>query len=248
MPNVVVAPVGQGQFFDDSGNPLAGGKIYTYVGGSFSVKSTTYSNYQGTIAHANPIVLDSAGRVPGTIWIVAGQRYNIVVTRSNGTTISQSWENIIASNGSGPPPPPPPPPVDRYFTSALYPFVLTDSVSTSSATITSGNLLLPNTDGLETGTATLETGTLETTIAYVTVDPHTPDDLVTANASVESGILTSVINYITVDPHTPDSINTSNASVQSGSLTTVINYITNNNAIPEPISTYNATILTGALV
>lgn len=51
------------QFFDDNGDPLAGGFVYTYAAGG-STPQTTYFNADLAIGHANanPIQLDSAGR------------------------------------------------------------------------------------------------------------------------------------------------------------------------------------------
>ena len=52
------------QFFDNNGVPLAGGLIYTYQAGT-STPQAAYTTALGNIAHSNPIVLNSAGRVPG---------------------------------------------------------------------------------------------------------------------------------------------------------------------------------------
>jgi hypothetical protein len=61
------------QFFDNNGVPLAGGLIYTYAAGT-TTPQATYTTSAGTIAHTNPIVLNSAGRVPGgEIWLAVGQ-------------------------------------------------------------------------------------------------------------------------------------------------------------------------------
>lgn len=49
------------QFFDDNGDPLAAGKLYTYAAGTTTPKAT-YTTAAGTIPNANPVVLDSAGR------------------------------------------------------------------------------------------------------------------------------------------------------------------------------------------
>ena len=48
------------QFFDNNGDPLAGGKIYSYEAGTSTPKAT-YSEATGTTANANPVVLDSRG-------------------------------------------------------------------------------------------------------------------------------------------------------------------------------------------
>ena len=56
-----IAPVVKHQFFDNNGDPLAGGLLFTYSPGT-STKLTTYSDVDLSVANTNPIVLDSAGR------------------------------------------------------------------------------------------------------------------------------------------------------------------------------------------
>lgn len=46
---------------DSSGNPLAGGKIYTYACGTTTNK-TTWQDGAKAVAHANPVVLDAEGK------------------------------------------------------------------------------------------------------------------------------------------------------------------------------------------
>lgn len=48
-------------YLDKSGNPLASGKLYTYEAGT-STPAATYIDQNKTIAHANPIILDSQGQ------------------------------------------------------------------------------------------------------------------------------------------------------------------------------------------
>ena len=87
MASVLLSSVGIGQqFFDNNGVPLAGGLIYTYQAGS-STPLVTYTDNGGTIANANPIVLDSSGRVPNEIWLLQGYSYKFVITSSSGTTL-----------------------------------------------------------------------------------------------------------------------------------------------------------------
>ena len=84
------------QFFDNNGVPLAGGLIYTYAAGT-TTPQATYTTSAGTIAHANPIVLDSAGRVPGgELWLVMGLNYKFVLKTSTATTIA-TYDNIYGS-------------------------------------------------------------------------------------------------------------------------------------------------------
>ena len=92
---VFLSPIGGAgaQFFDNDGVPLAGGQIYTYAAGTTTPKST-YTTSAGNIAHSNPIVLDSSGRVPGgEIWLLVSS-YKFVINTSTGTLIG-TYDNII---------------------------------------------------------------------------------------------------------------------------------------------------------
>ena len=66
------------QFFDNSGNVLTGGLLYTYLAGT-TTPAVTYTQSNGITAHANPIVLNAAGRVPdsGEIWLTDGVLYSL---------------------------------------------------------------------------------------------------------------------------------------------------------------------------
>jgi hypothetical protein len=91
---VYLSPIGGAgwQFFNNDGTVLAGGKLYTYAAGT-STPKTTYTTSAGNIAHANPIVLDSAGRVPGgEIWLAAGT-YKFSVFTSASVLIA-TYDNI----------------------------------------------------------------------------------------------------------------------------------------------------------
>jgi len=84
------------QFFDNNGVPLSGGLIYTYAAGT-STPQATYTTSSGNIAHTNPIVLDSAGRVPsGEIWLTIGLNYKFVLKTSAAVTIA-TFDNIYGS-------------------------------------------------------------------------------------------------------------------------------------------------------
>ena len=88
-----------GQLFDNNGNPLAGGKIYTYLAGT-TTNAATYTNSAGSIAHSNPIVLDGAGRVPsGEIWLTDGIAYKFVVQDSANNLIG-TYDNLSGINSN----------------------------------------------------------------------------------------------------------------------------------------------------
>jgi hypothetical protein len=83
------------QFFDDSGNPLSGGKIYTYAAGT-TTPQTTYTSRTGTVPNANPIILDAAGRTPQQVWATEGLLYKYVVKSATDILI-RTWDNIGGS-------------------------------------------------------------------------------------------------------------------------------------------------------
>jgi hypothetical protein len=100
--SVLLSPVGgvAAQFFDNDGNVLSGGKIYTYAAGT-STPQTTYTTSAGNIAHTNPIILDSAGRVPtGEIWLSFNITYKFIIKDSNDTLIG-TYDNIGGINLGG---------------------------------------------------------------------------------------------------------------------------------------------------
>jgi hypothetical protein len=96
MTTVFLSPVGgaAAQFFDNSGNPLIGGKLYSYAAGT-TTPLVTYTSISGATPHTNPIVLDSAGRIPGggEIWITSAQ-YKFVLKTSSDVLIA-TYDNII---------------------------------------------------------------------------------------------------------------------------------------------------------
>ena len=85
------------QFFDNNGVPLAGGLIYTYVAGT-TTPATTYTSSTGVTAHANPIVLDAAGRIAtGEVWLTSGVDYKFLVKTSANVQLG-SYDNIPSIN------------------------------------------------------------------------------------------------------------------------------------------------------
>jgi hypothetical protein len=85
------------QFLDNNGDPLSGGKLYSYDAGTTTPR-VTYTSVSGSIPHTNPIILDSAGRVPsgGEIWVTVDIAYKFVLTTSTDVLIA-TWDNISNS-------------------------------------------------------------------------------------------------------------------------------------------------------
>lgn len=99
---VNLSPVGgvAAQFFSNNGVPLTGGKLYTYAAGT-TTPAETYTSSNGTTAWTNPVVLDSAGRVPGSgeIWLTDGIIYKFVLKDSNDVLIA-TYDNITGINSN----------------------------------------------------------------------------------------------------------------------------------------------------
>ena len=98
---VFLSPVGgvAAQFFTNTGAVLTGGKLYTYAAGT-TTPLPSYTTSAGNVARTNPVVLDAAGRVPGSgeIWITSAS-YKFVLTDSTDVLIA-TYDNVVAV-GSG---------------------------------------------------------------------------------------------------------------------------------------------------
>jgi hypothetical protein len=95
LPQAALAPVGKQQFFDASGRPLSGGKVYTYVAGT-TTPLATYTDSTMATENSNPIVLDAGGF--SAIWLNPAQTYKFIVKTSLGVTISTT-DNLTAAVG-----------------------------------------------------------------------------------------------------------------------------------------------------
>ncbi|MCC6772636.1 MAG: hypothetical protein IT360_15685 [Gemmatimonadaceae bacterium] len=77
--------------FDDDGDPVPGGKLYTYAAGT-STPLATYSDAALTVANANPVVLDAAGRAT-----IFAQPTSYKLTLKNASDV-ELWtrDNVVA--------------------------------------------------------------------------------------------------------------------------------------------------------
>jgi hypothetical protein len=99
MPTVKLSPVGgaASQFFNNNGVILTGGKVYTYAAGT-TTPQATYTSVSGATPHTNPIILDSAGRVPGgEIWLANGQTYKFTIETSAAVLLG-TYDNLTGIN------------------------------------------------------------------------------------------------------------------------------------------------------
>lgn len=95
MTTVYLSPIGNDSQVDANGEPYSGGKIYTYTAGSDTPK-TTYTSSAGSVAQANPIILNSRGMPASPIWLATGA-YKLVLQTSAGVTV-WTLDNISGIN------------------------------------------------------------------------------------------------------------------------------------------------------
>lgn len=87
-----ILPPAKTTFFDNSGNPLTSGKVYTYIPATTTPK-TTWQDAAETIPNANPVILDAAGRA-----LILGEgTYRQIVKDRNNNLI---WDAVTSSTGS----------------------------------------------------------------------------------------------------------------------------------------------------
>jgi len=96
--SVNLSPIGNSQqFFDNNGVPLSGGLLYAYQAGS-TTPQATYTDINGTVPNANPIVLDASGRSATQVWLTYGYFYKFVLKNAAGETIG-TYDNIYGIVG-----------------------------------------------------------------------------------------------------------------------------------------------------
>jgi hypothetical protein len=91
---ITLMPLPVMQFFNSVGDPLAGGKLYTYQPLSLLPKAT-YTDSSGATPNPNPLVLDGAGRA--AVWIDGS--YSMTLTDADGVP---QWhaDNVVSGDQS----------------------------------------------------------------------------------------------------------------------------------------------------
>lgn len=96
-----IGPAPKLQLFGDDGNPLSGGKVYTYEAGTLTPLAT-YADAEQSAANENPVELDAAGRA-SIFW--GNSPYDVVVTDENDVQLYTVSSFTIpgggGSSGSG---------------------------------------------------------------------------------------------------------------------------------------------------
>jgi hypothetical protein len=106
----ILSPPPKAQFFDADGQPLDGGRVYTYAGGT-TTPLATYTTAAGSVANTNPVILDSRGEA--NIWYAPGVSYKVALhTSANeliwtvdnismaGSLATQNSNNVSITGGT----------------------------------------------------------------------------------------------------------------------------------------------------
>lgn len=82
--------------FDANGDPLSGGKLYSYAAGT-STPLDTYTTRAGDVANSNPVILDANGEAD--VWTAQGVLYKFVLTNS-ANVVQWTVDNVPSGSGA----------------------------------------------------------------------------------------------------------------------------------------------------
>lgn len=191
-----LTPTPKQQIYGSDGNPLVGGKIYTYAAGT-TTPLATFTDAGGGTANTNPIILNSLGQA--NIWLAPSSSYKFSVYTS-ADVLLYTVDNIatpidylsLVTSLASPPPIGSTAPNTGAFTTLT---ATTGTITTINAT--TGNITTVNAATITaTGTITAETLTFEgggsmTKVPESAIQPIT--------ATVTGNALTVTLNPTTLD-------------------------------------------------
>ncbi len=92
MSTYVLAPWFVQQFFDDNGEPLSGGKVYSFASGT-TTPAPTYADDIGT-QNPNPVILSASGRAR----LYFGARsYKLLITDANDVPVGLTMDPVSST-------------------------------------------------------------------------------------------------------------------------------------------------------
>lgn len=119
----------------NNGQPLSGGQIFIYQAGT-TTPQTTYTDSTGATPNANPIVLNSAGRLPNvSVWVPSGTPHKLVLQDSNGVTLA-TIDQLYGIN-------------DPSFISQVFSTLPTSGGTANAQTVTNGTPISSQANGIE---------------------------------------------------------------------------------------------------
>jgi hypothetical protein len=201
-----LTPTPKQQIYGSDGNPLVGGKIYTYAAGT-TTPLATYTDEGAGTANTNPIILNSLGQA--NIWLATSSSYKFSVYTSADVLLYTvdniatpiDYNSLTTALASPPPIGSTAPNTGAFTTLAATTGAITTLTSTT-GNITTVNATTVNATTVNaatitaTGTVTAETLTFEgggsmTKLAESAIKPIT--------ATVASNALTVTLNPTTLD-------------------------------------------------
>lgn len=138
--------------------------------------------------------------------------------------------------------PPPPPPIGDYYTSLVYPFLVQDDLSIDGTVLERGTSVRVDYEDFSVEVASLESGTLVVTIAFLSYHPPLPEEMSVEVATLEDGTLVVTISFVTYDNNEDMSIEV--APLVSGTLEVTIEYVVYISPDPDTMSV-DVSALTG---
>lgn len=94
MTTARLLPPPYAQFYDNSGNPLSGGKVYFYNTGT-TTKGPVYKDPEGLTRHKNPVELDDSGRA--IIYLDTSATYDIELYEMGSNATFRTLEGVKAA-------------------------------------------------------------------------------------------------------------------------------------------------------
>ena len=179
-----LSPVFNDTQFDDDGNLLVGGLIYTYAANS-STPLATYTDESGATPQANPIVLDARGEAANSIWLTEGNSYKLRLFDALGNFIRE-FDDIAGVGDSAIT-------LDQWVASGITPTY----VSATQFTLPGDQ-----TSAFAVNRRIKATVTAGTVYGYISVAAYT--SLTTVTVILDSGSLDSGLSAVQLGLITPD--------------------------------------------
>lgn len=191
-----LTPTPKQQIYGSDGNPLVGGKIYTYAAGT-TTPLATYTDAGGLTANTNPIILNSLGQA--NIWLAPSSSYKFSVYTSvdvllytvDNIATPIDYLSLVTSLASPPPIGSTAPNTGAFTTLAATTGTITTVNSTTVSATTVNATTITATGTITAETLTFEGGGSLTKVPESVIQPIT--------ASVAANALTVTLNPTTLD-------------------------------------------------
>jgi hypothetical protein len=204
-----LTPTPKQQIYGSDGNPLVGGKIYTYAAGT-TTPLATYTDAGGLTANTNPIILNSLGQA--NIWLAPSSSYKFSVFTSadvllytvDNITAPIDYLSLVTSLASPPPIGSTAPNTGAFTTLAATTGTITTvnaTTITATGTVTAetltfeggGSMTKPSEPGIQPITASVAANALTVTLNPTTLDFRSAT---LTSGTVVSRLISSAISVV----------------------------------------------------